>query len=83
MLLTDVSVTDGVLEVTVAPDTASPFEVRFIADGGTVVATSSDAVARFDTRAGGHLYVRATVVDTQGRHAWVQPVFVAARRDGL
>ncbi len=75
VLLSDVSWTDGELEVQVSPGTAAPFEVRFIAEGGEVVHTSSEDVAHYDTRRRDHIYVRATVVDADGKRAWVQPVF--------
>ena len=81
VVLDDVVFRSGVLEVQVAASTASPFEVRFVADGA-VVGTSSDSVARMDAVQRGYSYLRATVIDAKGRKAWVQPVFVGAERPG-
>ena len=74
VVLEDVSFEGGVLELRVGPKAEAPFDVLFIADG-RVVKRASEAVARYDTAGRGHVYVRATVVDAQGRTAWVQPVF--------
>ncbi len=51
------------------------YTVYFIGRGGKTLATAYDNPAVYRIR-GDELYVRARVVDSNGKLAWVQPVFV-------
>jgi hypothetical protein len=64
------------LTVSIAAEGDFRYTTRFVGGGGAVLATcgSVDCVYRFTGR---EAYVRATVTDSGGRRAWVQPVFPA------
>jgi hypothetical protein len=51
------------------------YTIYFIGDGGRVLAQSNGLQARYEPTPG-LTYVRAKVVDSGGRAAWTQPVFV-------
>jgi hypothetical protein len=73
---------DGLtVEIDQAAATGSPsrFRVVFIGRDGRVLAMSNDNPARYAFTAG-ETYVRARVDDSNGLHAWTQPVFVKASR---
>lgn len=74
VVLDDVRVTGGGIEIRIKPDGKTKYRVRFIGAGGTVLAEAIDspAVYTFD---GTERYVRARVEDSNGRTAWTQPVF--------
>ena len=63
----------------IEPEQDFRYTTRFIGAGGTVLHTSSalESSYRF---AGHERYVRAQVVDSMGRVAWVQPVFPGTAR---
>ena len=74
--LRDVQSDRETLTVKVAVESDFQYTTRFLGPGGAVLATCAavDCVYRFSGREG---YVRATVTDSGGRRAWVQPVFPA------
>ncbi|MGI9628219.1 MAG: CehA/McbA family metallohydrolase [Longimicrobiales bacterium] len=75
--LDDVVVTPTRLEVSIRIDGSFRYETTFIGAGGRVLGTTSDNPAIFElTEDVG--YVRSRVVDSAGRAAWTQPVFVTA-----
>ena len=84
--LTDVQASPTSLQVVVKPEAWSKYRVQFIAKGGRVVHEATEATAAY-TFTGTEGYVRARVLESNGRMAWVQPVLVApraaARLDGL
>jgi len=84
--LTDVQVTPTGMQVTVKPVTWSKYRVQFIAKGGRVVREVTEPTAAYQFT-GDEGYVRARVIESNGRMAWVQPVRVsprsAARAEGL
>lgn len=53
------------------------FVTRFIGSGGRVLAEVPGMVARYEIK-GDEGYVRATVTDSNGRRAWMQPEWVGA-----
>jgi hypothetical protein len=63
------------LEVTVKQNLDFKYTIYFIGDGGRVLAQSNGLHARYEPTAG-LTYVRARIVDSGGRAAWTQPVFV-------
>ena len=71
--LADYQVTDKAMTVTIKEKETSKYRVQFIGKNGRVLkeATSSPASYAF---AGGEGYVRAKVIESNGRLAWTQPV---------
>ena len=73
--LADVVVAPNRLEVHVAPDRNFRWTTTFVGAGGHILHETVDNPAVYElTRDVG--YVRAKVVDSGGRVAWTQPVFV-------
>lgn len=74
--LRDVGADRESLSLSIAPEGDFRYTTRFVGPGGAVLATCGelDCVHRFT---GDEAYVRATVTDSAGRKAWVQPVFPA------
>jgi hypothetical protein len=77
--LRDVRAGREALTVSIAVESDFQYTTRFLGPGGAVLATcvAVDCVYRFSGREG---YVRASVTDSGGRRAWVQPVFRPASR---
>ena len=73
--LTDYTVTSHRMTVTVKPTTFSKYRVQFIGRGGTVLKESVETTASYDFT-GREGYVRAKVIESNGRIAWGQPVAV-------
>jgi hypothetical protein len=73
--LNDLQVASGTMTVTIRPHGATQFTTIFIGRGGRELLRTgaNPAVYRFK---GDELYVRAKVVDSNGRVGWVQPVFL-------
>ena len=76
--LRDVRAEREALSVSIAAEGDFRYTTRFVGPGGAVLATCGaiDCAYRFTGR---EAYVRATVTDSGGRRAWVQPVFPARR----
>lgn len=72
--LRDVVATTSDLTISIRVRGDTKFTTQFISDGGSVLATSGENPARYVFR-GDEAYVRAKVIDSNGRIAWVQPVF--------
>jgi endoglucanase len=74
--LRDVRADRAALTVSIATEADFRYTTRFVGSGGTLLSTcgAADCVYRFTGR---EAYVRATVTDSGGRKAWVQPVFPA------
>lgn len=72
--LSDYEVTGKSIRITIKPAPYSKYRVQFIGRNGSVLseATSSPAVYEFK---GDELYVRAKIVESNGRLAWTQPVW--------
>ncbi len=73
--LTDYVVTPHSMTVTVTPTTFSKYRVQFIGRGGTVLKESADTTATYEFT-GREGYVRAKVLESNGRMAWCQPIRV-------
>lgn len=73
--LADVQSTNTSLRVTIAATTYSKYRVQFVGAGGRVVAEVTDSPAEY-TFKGGEQYVRARVIESNGKMAWTQPVFL-------
>jgi hypothetical protein len=70
--LSDYAVTSRSMVVTVKKDAWSKYRIQFIGKGGRVVQESLDSPAEYVFR-GDEGYVRAKVIESNGRVAWCQP----------
>ncbi len=66
------------VRIAVRPAPSSRYRVQFIGKGGTLLQESTEVNASY-TVTGGEGYVRARVLESNGRMAWIQPVMVRAR----
>lgn len=73
--LKNVDVTAERMIVIVSKDVFSKYRIQFIGKDGVVLQESLDSPATY-TFKGNELYVRARVVESNGRTAWIQPVFL-------
>ena len=78
VVLDDVQATSTALTVRVKTEGTSKYRIRFIGRGGQVLHEASEPTATY-TFTGSEGYVRAKVLESNGRVAWVQPVQVARR----
>jgi hypothetical protein len=77
VVLDDVRATASSLSVQVRVDGSSRYRIQFIGRGGQVLADVAEPSATYSFK-GDEGYVRAKVIESNGRLAWVQPVAVAA-----
>lgn len=75
VVLTDYEVTPSSMTVTVRRRAFEKYRVQFIGRGGRVLWEAASSSATYQIR-GDEGYVRAKVLDSNGRVAWVQPVMV-------
>ena len=71
--LTDYRVTSTSMTVTINQTPFSKYRVQFIGPGGRILQDVTDSPATYEFR-GGEGYVRARVLESNGRVAWLQPV---------
>ncbi len=76
--LTDVQADTRRLLVEVKPTSFSKYRIQFIGKGGRVLLESPETKAEYVFK-GDEGYVRARVLESNGRVAWVQPVMIPAR----
>jgi hypothetical protein len=76
--LKDYQATPKVVSVSVREKNGAHYRVQFIGSGGRVLQESVGPLASYEVR-GDEGYVRAKVIDSNGRHAWCQPMFLPAR----
>lgn len=77
--LADVQRSTSRIEIRIKPDSWSKYTTRFIGRDGKVLAESSANPARYDIK-GDEGYVRAVVLESNGKKAWVQPVMLDVAR---
>ncbi len=65
------------MTVKVKPDPSAKYRIQFIGKGGRILREVADATAAYTIR-GDEGYVRARVLESNGRMAWIQPVAVPA-----
>jgi hypothetical protein len=72
--LSQYQATDRAITIAIKPNADSKYRVQFIGQHGAILseATASPAVYTFK---GDELYVRAKVIESNGRLAWTQPVW--------
>ena len=68
-------ITDKAMEIEVAPQTNRTYTIRFVGKNGKVLMEQPVASARYEFK-GDELYVRAVVVDSSQKKAWIQPRFI-------
>jgi hypothetical protein len=73
--LTDVQATRSSLTVTVKKDSWAKYRIQFVGSSGRLLHEALDSPATYSFK-GGEGYVRARVLESNGRVAWVQPVLV-------
>jgi hypothetical protein len=73
--LSDVQATAASLRVIIATTTYSKYRVQFIGGSGRVLAELTESPAEYKFK-GGEQYVRARVIESNGKMAWTQPVLV-------
>lgn len=76
--LTDYRATTREVAVTVKPTAFSKYRIQFIGKGGRVLSESAEPSATYQIK-GDEGYVRARVIESNGRMAWGQPVSVTPR----
>jgi hypothetical protein len=78
VVLDDVEATATALTVRVKTESTSKYRIRFIGRGGALLHEATEPTATY-TFTGDEGYVRAKVLESNGRVAWVQPVQVARK----
>ena len=73
-VLSDIIATDTTLSITIARTGDFKYTTQFVGANGRILATDKSLTPRY-TLTGNETYVRARVIDSGGRVAWVQPVF--------
>lgn len=76
--LTDYTVTPSAMTVTVKTESYARYRIQFIGKGGAVLHEALESPASYEFR-GTEGYVRARVLESNGRIAWCQPVMIPAR----
>lgn len=72
--LTDYQVTTAEIKISIKQDGSSKYRISFIGKGGEILKESIDNPALYQFR-GNELYVRAKVIESNGKVAWTQPVW--------
>jgi hypothetical protein len=78
VVLDEVDVSSHEMRVKVRVERASKYRIQFIGNGGRLLTEVADASAAY-AFTGNEGYVRAKVIESNGRVAWVQPVVVPSR----
>jgi hypothetical protein len=76
VVLDEVKATAEGLAIKVRPEGVSKYRIQFIGSGGRVLSEVGEASGSY-TYVGDEGYVRAKIIESNGRIAWVQPVSVA------
>jgi len=79
--LDDLQVSPQRVHVAVKPVAWSKYRVQFVGKGGRVLSESTEPIATYVPK-GDEGYVRARVLESNGRMAWIQPIVVASRGSG-
>jgi hypothetical protein len=77
VVLDDVRVAAKSVTVTVKPDPFAKYRIQFIGKGGRILREVAEPTATYNM-AGDEGYVRARVIESNGRMAWTQPVVVSS-----
>lgn len=79
VILEDVIADEKTMTVKVKPDAWARYRIQFIGKGGRVLREVAEPSATYEI-SGDEGYVRARVLESNGRIAWVQPVFAMTTR---
>jgi hypothetical protein len=79
VVLDDLRVDATSVSVTVKPDAWAKYRIQFIGKGGRLLHEVPEPAATYTIR-GDEGYVRARVLESNGRMAWIQPVAVPGNR---
>jgi hypothetical protein len=77
VVLEDVRADAKAVTVTVKPDSFAKYRIQFVGKGGRVLRDVAEPAATYQI-VGNEGYVRARVIESNGRMAWVQPVVVSS-----
>lgn len=80
--LDDYEVSETAIKITVRNWPGARFTTRFIGHGGRILAETGDNPAVYELT-GDEPYVRAKIIDSNGRIAWTQPTFPSRNRAGV
>jgi hypothetical protein len=80
--LADYQATDRNVTVSVKATTYSKYRIQFIGKGGRLLREVAEPRATYELR-GDEGYVRARVLESNGRVAWAQPVLVPAKSTAI
>ncbi len=76
VVIDDVKVQAKSVSVAVKPDAFAKYRIQFIGKGGRILREVAEPTATY-TITGDEGYVRARVLESNGRMAWIQPVVVS------
>jgi len=76
--LIDYRVTAAAMTVEVRKTAYSKYRIQFVGAGGTILKEAADSLATYEFT-GSEQYVRARVLESNGRQAWCQPVMAPRR----
>jgi hypothetical protein len=76
--LSEYEATSSAIKIAVRATMFSKYRIQFIGTGGRVLSEHAEASASYAIK-GTEGYVRARVIESNGRMAWAQPVMVARR----
>ena len=77
--LANYEVTDKAITITIKPDPYSKFRVQFIGRNGAILSEAITTTAVYSFK-GDEPYVRARILESNGRVAWTQPVWRGGAR---
>ena len=81
VVLEDVRADAKAVTVAVKPDAFAKYRIQFVGKGGRILHEVAEPTATYTIK-GDEGYVRARVLESNGRMAWVQPVVVGTSRPG-
>jgi hypothetical protein len=79
--LSDLRVTPKQIRIDVKPTAFSKYRIQFIGKSGRVLSEITEPTATYTVR-GDEGYVRARVLESNGRMAWIQPIMLAPASAG-
>jgi hypothetical protein len=72
--LSDLVTNEREITITIKTEGSSKYRVQFIGKGGQILQESISNPASYQLR-GNELYVRARVIESNGKMAWIQPIW--------
>jgi hypothetical protein len=78
--LKKLEISDKAMDIEVVGLPGRNYTIRFIGRGGILLAEASAVSGHYEFK-GNEMYVRAVVVDSEKKKAWIQPTFLGKRAD--